>query len=188
MSTLNALNLALFLACFISFSWAIKCFFTTDQESRTGMQAIKILGGILTLVHLAALLFYNNSSGLYQIVGLAMYLLSLLTFWWAIKANKAKPLSLAYSLDEPQHLVNHGPYAHVRHPFYTSYLFFWVAGAFASQQWLLLLGVAVMFYLYFQAASLEENKFINSPLKAQYQNYQQQTGMFLPSPFKRGKP
>ena len=75
-------------------------------------------------------------------------------------------------------LLVDGPYAYVRHPFYASYLLYWVAGAFISN-WLWA-SVFVMGCLYFTAIRQEENRFGFSPLAASYEAYRRQTGALIP--------
>ena len=179
MNTYQVICLVGFSLCFVSFTWAIQQFFTSNGKQK-GMQAIKYFGALFSVAHFLTLIFAYAPWPPLIPIAILLYVLSLLIFWWAINVNQTQPLSLAYSLDKPTHLVKTGPYNWVRHPFYTSYLCFWMAGTVASGQWLLLFSVVVMFYLYFTAAKFEEHKFISSDLKEQYQTYQNQTGMFLP--------
>jgi protein-S-isoprenylcysteine O-methyltransferase Ste14 len=79
------------------------------------------------------------------------------------------------------HFVSHGPYAWVRHPFYTSYLLTWLAGVAATGHLWLLSTVLVMVTIYWRAALLEEKKFFQTALSSLYVAYKSRTGLFAPS-------
>ena len=77
-------------------------------------------------------------------------------------------------------LVTSGPYRVVRHPFYTSYLIFWVAMTLGAWSvW----GIAVLVLLtamYTVAARTEEAKFAATPMAGEYAEYRKRAGMFWP--------
>ena len=89
-------------------------------------------------------------------------------------------LRLAFDAENPDTLVMEGPYKYLRHPFYTSYLIFWVGWAIAIWSPWTLLPLAVLVSIYVVAAKGEEQKFSNSPLAAQYEAYRKRAGMFWP--------
>lgn len=168
---------------FICFIWAIRRFFVAPPKPQLGMRLISILGMVFMVVHVGFLLA-GNPSPLWFVVALVLYVVALVLFLQSFKANLKKPLTLAYSQDTPEHLVQVGPYRFVRHPFYTSYTLAWLAGVVGSGQWILLVSVAIMFYLYFRAARLEEEKFASSQLGESYREYKIRTGMFFPKLYK----
>ena len=114
------------------------------------------------------------------LLGSACYAISLYFFWWAVSANASRPLSCMYSTDAPQHLLTSGPYVHVRHPFYSSYMLAWMAASFATGSCLLWISALVMFWFYHGAACIEEDKFARSDLANEYAAYRETTGMFFP--------
>jgi protein-S-isoprenylcysteine O-methyltransferase Ste14 len=177
---------ALFLAiaCFLSFIWAIRCFFASAGSMAKDMRIISICGSGFMLLHLGMYQFSGSVS--LRLLGIAcsLYLTSLLLFWWAVLETRRERLSLAFSEDLPMNLYQAGPYRMVRHPFYVSYTLCWLGGVFANAQWFLLITLIVMFALYYRAAKFEEAKFIVSPLRGAYEDYQSKTGMFIPKPMK----
>lgn len=114
------------------------------------------------------------------LLGVTFCVMSAWLFSATLQANRAKPLSVAGSKDQPQHLNQNGPYAFVRHPFYVSYLCTWFGSGIISPHAWMLIPAVVMAMLYWRAARAEENKFMNSPLAESYRNYRQQAGMFWP--------
>lgn len=182
MTLFQVLNLAAMLACFGSFTWAIKRFFRVEGQQGGGMKAISALGTVFVLIHAASLVYFGTPWTGTAAAALGIYATSFLVFWSTVRANRQAPLTLAYTEDEPQHLVTRGPYRWVRHPFYTSYTLAWIAGCLASSFWPLGATVVVMFALYYRAATHEELKFERSPLADEYARYVQRTGRFFPRP------
>ena len=181
---LKAILAILLLSCLTSFAWAIRNFFIQPEKSTPGMKLTVFLGSVFALLHLG-FIFAADSIDFLPAVGAAfLYCSAIAVFWWAIAANRVKPLSACFSEEEQLHLVQHGPYRFVRHPFYCSYLLTWMAGSVATQSIWLGLTVVTMLALYTLAASKEESKFVNGPLGPVYSAYRSRTGQFLPSPRK----
>lgn len=122
----------------------------------------------------------NSKSAALGALSIILLMVSLLLFVASVRANRTKPLSLAYSTDMPQHLNRSGPYSFVRHPFYTSYMLTIIAAALAiSALWVLPL-VVVSGTIYYNAARFEEEKFDKSGLAIEYRQYRSEVGMFFP--------
>ena len=102
-------------------------------------------------------------------------------FFLAVRANRARRLSVAFTTDVPEHLVSSGPYRYIRHPFYTSYCLTWLASAVVAHSVLLLASFVCMTRLSRWAARFEERKFSESGLASVYRRYRANTGMFIPS-------
>ncbi len=114
------------------------------------------------------------------IIGLVCLTLSTGLFILTARVHKERKLSPINSLDSPVHLVQRGPYKHIRHPFYTSYLLSFLGGAIVANSMWAMAGVLAIFYLYTQAADQEEEKFLQSPLADNYRSYRNRTGKFFP--------
>src|SRR5262249_26771202 len=113
-------------------------------------------------------------------LGLVIQLLSATLFAWSIRWTYRKRLSVAYNTDTPAFILTGGPFQLVRHPFYTSYMLFWIS--LVIMQPTLINGIATIALcaLYLDAALFEESKFAQSPLSSAYQEYSKRTGMFVP--------
>jgi len=171
---------------FASHAWGLARFFwIPDGPQGRSSRIIERATAATILVHAIALLWFRNPVPWGTGAALALYILSLAIFWWCVRINRTQPLSLAFSTDRPDHLVMRGPYAWVRHPFYLSYLMCWLAGVFATGQWLLLITVVAMGWIYWRAALAEEAKFAASPLAEAYRAYAARAGRFLPTPWRR---
>jgi protein-S-isoprenylcysteine O-methyltransferase Ste14 len=114
------------------------------------------------------------------VAGTVLYLGALRLFLWAEISNSDRKLSFAFSPDLPEHLVTHGPYAWIRHPFYAAYLTSYLAGLVVSRDHRVAWVVLVMTILYAMAARQEEVKFRRSQLSTAYAAYSESTGRFLP--------
>lgn len=82
--------------------------------------------------------------------------------------------------DEPKSIVTHGPYAWVRHPFYTSFLLGLFGVVVAIPHWgtlgCFLYGVVVLAI----TARREERRLSASAFGAEYQRYMKKTGRLVP--------
>lgn len=175
---------AFLFACMGSFSWGMRKFFTRPAGDNSGMKLIALCGSGFALLHLAAIAATPHATARQALGGALIYLCAASLFWWTIRANSRRPLSAAFSPDSPLHLVQHGPYRFVRHPFYCSYLLAWTAGFVATGRLWLLPTIAIMLAIYFRAASVEEDKFAHSALAGAYRQYRGRAGMFFPNPVK----
>jgi protein-S-isoprenylcysteine O-methyltransferase Ste14 len=117
----------------------------------------------------------------YAWTSLPLYLAAFAVWAWAIAASRRARLTLAFSRDLPEALLDHGPYRYVRHPFYTSYTLYWLAGILATLTWWVVLPSILAIGLYVLAARKEERKFAASGLADAYSAYRARTGMFFPS-------
>lgn len=112
--------------------------------------------------------------------GIVIQLASFGLFWLAIAASRTARLRLAFDPSLPGSVVRHGPYRIVRHPFYLSYLLFWLGCSIAAWSVFALPPLLVIATIYLLAARGEESKFARSPLAAEYDDYRRQAGMFWP--------
>ena len=174
----------LLLVCLACFGWAMRRFFVQPAGDTRGMRVIRLSSTICTLLTFAAILTPPGVTFERGSVGALVYVFALGLFWWAIRANSQRPLSAAFSPDTPAHLMEHGPYRFVRHPFYCSYVLAWFAGLIATARWWLIPAVAWMVAIYIRAAAVEEKKFSDSPLAGAYDGYRSRTGLFVPNPMK----
>lgn len=105
---------------------------------------------------------------------------ALALFLWACWTNRERKLGLAFAGAVPGHVQTGGPYAVVRHPFYTSYILAFLGGAVAAGTLWLVPAVLAGAITYWRAAREEEGGFARSPLAKAYGEYAARTGMFLP--------
>jgi protein-S-isoprenylcysteine O-methyltransferase Ste14 len=83
--------------------------------------------------------------------------------------------------DAPEHLVEEGPYARIRHPFYTSYLISLSGCVLAAPHGVTAAVLVFVAYRLNRTAAREEARFLASErFGARYRTYMRRTGRFLP--------
>ena len=177
---MNGVLVCAAVTCFASFGWGMERFFTKPGPMSSGERLIRLLGILFGGLHLWQLVSARLDGPGFGLAGVALYLLSLGLFWWSIQANAQRPLAWAFRDCQAEHLVRQGPYRWVRHPFYSSYVLAWLAGAVATQSLILLATALTMAAIYAKAAALEERRFLEGPLARSYEEYRQTTGRFCP--------
>ena len=126
------------------------------------------------------LLWVESQPLLAQLVGLAVQAAGVWLFFAAIAASREARLKMAFDVANPHGLVTTGPYRYVRHPFYTSYLVFWIGWAIATWSPWSVLPLLVIATIYAVAALGEERKFAGTDMAGAYADYRRQTGFFWP--------
>jgi protein-S-isoprenylcysteine O-methyltransferase Ste14 len=178
----NSLAIILAGASYGSFIWAATRFFRTGNSGANfGKRLFGVAGLIATIVCCWGVWTAPSVwSRPLAWLGIALNALALLIFWWAIFTVKAQPLDFAFSDASPRTFASTGPFAHWRHPFYTSYTYAWAAAALVSSQaWIS--GVALLMgVLYALAARKEEALFLESSHADAYRRYKAKTGWLLP--------
>lgn len=163
------------------FSWAIRGYFRPAVAGGARLRFAVVCGiACTTFTPIAFWLWTPRSSSL-AILAVPLYLGSTALFVWAAVSNRAQRLALALTREAPTHLVTHGPYRYLRHPFYTSYLLTWLAGVLAVQHPTMVVPLIAMGTIYRIAANDEEQRFLDDPrFAADYRRLMASTGRFLP--------
>jgi len=113
-------------------------------------------------------------------VGVALAAVSLLTIGLAVGANRV-PLALWHQdEDAPIEIVRWGPYAVVRHPFYTAFLAALVAATCIAPSVFTIASASVGTAALGVTARREERRLLSSPLGEVYAGYAAATGRFVP--------
>ncbi len=172
------------LLCFIAFSWGVRGHFRSTGRLAPGMKLISALSLIGFLWFVLRLLRQGDS--LAWPLAMLCFIAGFALFFWAVRTTRRARPALAYDEAKPDALFRDGPYRHVRHPFYLSYLIFWLGTALATPGLLPWAVPFIMLATYRDAALREERSFEDSPLAISYAQYRAQAGMFLPRPAFRG--
>jgi protein-S-isoprenylcysteine O-methyltransferase Ste14 len=106
---------------------------------------------------------------------------SLSLIWLTVGTHRI-PLALWHQdNDAPHEIVTWGPYARIRHPFYTSFLLALLAGVLVAPgpgtMAMLILGATFMSI----TARREERRLLASALGGGYRDYMRSTGRFVPA-------
>jgi len=181
MIPLSTLTLvALSVICWVSFALAVMWHFSRPVEPSWLMKAVASLATFFGLLQVAAIVWAPATSVTSWMVAFVLYGSALSLFWWALKTTRGHRFPLAFTPTSPTMVLAEGPYRWVRHPFYASYLLYWVAGAYATEAWGLVASVLVMGMLYWRAAVQEETEFLQGDQAEAYRAYILRTGRFFP--------
>ncbi|MDZ7769633.1 MAG: isoprenylcysteine carboxylmethyltransferase family protein [Woeseiaceae bacterium] len=138
---------------------------------------------LLVLGRLGALQPLATTGGLLRTLPLVAVLLAAgsIALLAATVATHRVPLALWHQdNDAPVELVTWGPYAHMRHPFYTSFLLALVAAALALPHATTFASLAYAFVALTLTARREERRLACSELSDDYLRYVRTTGRFFP--------
>lgn len=172
------------LSCLASFAWARKSFFRRTGTTSRARGGLGPLGTLFAIVDVAAVTVFDGFSSFAFALGVFFGVFSLAVFWWSVFSYSGRAPNIASTLGVPSSINTSGPYRYVRHPFYSSYIFFWfsVPVYLVGSVWMIVpsMGFLVMLLLYYRTARSEEEGFLLSPLGEDYRNYSRSTSMFLP--------
>lgn len=174
------LLLGLSVGCWASFALAILRHFDRSAEPSWLMKGVAFLGTLFGMLQLAAMIWAPATSVVSWLVALVLYGSALMLFWGTVQTTRAHRFALAFTPTSPAMLLTEGPYRWMRHPFYTSYLLYWLAGVCATKVWWMVVSVLVMGTLYWKATVQEESEFLQSDQAESYRAYIGQTSRFLP--------
>jgi protein-S-isoprenylcysteine O-methyltransferase Ste14 len=114
------------------------------------------------------------------VVGQSLMVASYGLFWWAVRAHGRGRPSAAFALDPPEQLVTHGPYAWIRHPFYSAYVLAAAGGAVFVSEWWAWGVPTALFFLYRLASWQEERVLLKGRFGQAFRAYCAVTGGFIP--------
>ncbi len=165
------------LAYFVSISAATKQHFRSEAYP-AGMYVVSVV----SLLGLGAFLFYAFQSGLvFSGMSLAGIVIALALFFWAVSHSKDKRLALAFDTQQQSvGIIRTGPWRYMRHPFYASYLIFWLSCALATQHPISVIVFVTLACVYTYSALVEERVLSSGPLQKDYQEYRETVGFFYP--------
>lgn len=161
-------------------------FFRRNLNPLKSINFQKIAAVSSMLLQFYMLYFYADLTLWRCVLAEVLLVLASVVFLWALKSSQSR-LSEIYSTDLPVFINRKGAYDLVRHPFYTSYLLMYLAGACVTPPPALLIQTLVMFAFYYNGARFEEGKFAESELRDQYNAYKNEVGMFFPKLFRPSK-
>ncbi len=175
-----SITITAILACliFAAFAWALRFHFASPTMP-VGMKALS--GASFAAFGWTLYALLTNPAGEASLAAACvLYGLSGALFGWAISASRSARLQVAFDEVEQAALVEGGPWRFVRHPFYISYILFWVACALGSGSLINLLSSPLFAATYVMLARREERGLLASGLSEAYRAYQARTGFMFP--------
>jgi protein-S-isoprenylcysteine O-methyltransferase Ste14 len=165
-------------AIFVAIALAVKFHFKSSGSSGR-FTVLSVLSGINIFVFGRELLRRQQSVELLS-TALVLFLAAAALFTWAIMASKQANLKLIYETDNPSFVLKAGPYAFIRHPFYTSYFIFWFGCALAAPHPVTAGFFVILVVALTMSAQAEEKSFEGTPRAVEYAQYRKAAGLFWP--------
>lgn len=175
---MNKFVLIVGLLCYLTTAVVVRSHFsspTTPREVRFGIIASYV--GLAAFIYL---MLRDRHATAALVAALAIFVASLALFLWAVKTTRLKRLRLAFDPEPPGFVAQTGPYRYIRHPFYASYVLFWLGCTVATLHPLMLIFLAAFGAINLTAAYREERVFEMSPFAAEYMNYRKTAGLLWP--------
>lgn len=165
----------------LSFAWAGIFYFRIEKSSEMLMiNFVKALSVFTWMYGGFLILQTENYRFLNSSLAILIQLSSLALFWYSYRSVRTSKFSFAFTKDNPELLVTHGPYKYIRHPFYSAYILSYLSLFFLVPDVVVGALVLAFTFLYIRAAKLEEAKFAGSRLAEPYANYKKTTGLLMP--------
>jgi protein-S-isoprenylcysteine O-methyltransferase Ste14 len=115
----------------------------------------------------------------WAVIGVALQSFSVFIFGWCIGTSGRRNLSLAGGESRSTRLLVEGPYAVVRHPFYTSYIIFWIGCVAVAFSPLTIASAVLLIAIYCHVAR-REDQVLAERFAGEFAQWQDTTGAFLP--------
>lgn len=165
-------------AGFLSFTWAMLRHFCSVGPMPLGMRLI----GAISTAAMAVFTWSALAMPLSKVwlVSPILSIAALALFAWTIRTTRDASFAVAFATSQSSAVTVSGPFRYVRHPFYTSYIIFWLGTCFATTGSVCWFGPTILLACYILAARGEERLMSRGDLAAEYAGYASRTGMFLP--------
>jgi protein-S-isoprenylcysteine O-methyltransferase Ste14 len=173
--------LAVALATAVIIAVAMRDFFVESRVNNPRVRAMQDIGVAFAVSHFGVIVLRGSAGPNWAIAGIAMYVAATLLFLSALEAARRVPLPRTFVEDTmPKALITTGPFAVIRHPFYTAYALAWLAAPMATHGPLVTLFAVIAIGMYVTAARREE-RMLEDRFGEAYRTYKLGTGMLLPS-------
>jgi protein-S-isoprenylcysteine O-methyltransferase Ste14 len=177
-NAVNKLVLTVGLLNYLTYAVVVRRHFSS--ATTPGAVRYGIIASCVGLAAFIYLMLRNEYTIAALVAALAIFAACLALFLWTAKTTRSKRLRQAFDPGSPGPVVQTGPYRYLRHPFYASYILFWLACIVATSHPLMVIFLAAFGALYLTAAYREERAFETSPFAEEYKNYRKSTGPFWP--------
>ena len=172
------LVLGLGLAFFAAIAWAVRFHFASQARPwRFVLVSIASAANVAVFAHVLWR-FAKPIEGL--VAALILFVAAAVLFAASIAASRSAALKLLFDADKPQAILQTGPYRFIRHPFYASYVLYYLGCAVATLHPFNIGFLLVLLPVLVVGARGEEAAFAQSPSAADYADYRRRAGLFWP--------
>lgn len=161
-------------------AWASARHFARDEPEPHGATLLTIATIAGTGLNLWHAIAHRYDVGLDADLAIIFSLAAFVLFFAAVRATRHGGLSLAFSDRTPDVLVDRGIYRVIRHPFYASYILYWLSWLpLTSFDPIAFVMAGIMIAAYKFAARKEEH-LLTARHGQSYETFAQRTWRFLP--------
>jgi protein-S-isoprenylcysteine O-methyltransferase Ste14 len=175
---MNDVTLIVGLLCYLTMGVVVRTHFSSATMPREVRFAILV--SYLGIMGFVYLMLRDQHATAPLVAALTIFAVSLVLFLWAVRTTRSKRLKLAFDPEPPDFVTRAGPFRYIRHPFYASYILFWLACTVATLHPLSLIFLAAFSAVNLTAANREEHAYERSPFAAEYMNYRKTAGLLWP--------
>lgn len=174
------LDLALNLIFLAAGAWASARHFARDEREPAGATLLTLATVVGTALNVWHTLRHPNTVRLDADLAIGISLAAFVVFFAAIRATRRRGLSLAFSDRTPGAVIHGGIYRVIRHPFYASYILYWLSWLpLTSLDPVACVMAAIMIVAYKLAAEKEE-RLLTARLGQPYSALARRTWRFMP--------
>lgn len=168
-------------ALFLGFgAWASLNHFARNEREPRGASLLTIATVLGTAFNAWLALRHSLPTDIEVALSMILVLAALAVFAAAVRATRLGGLSLAFSNLTPSAVIESGIYGVIRHPFYASYILYWLNWLPLSSFDPLSCVVAVAMIAAYTVAARKEERLLTSRLGTPYSGLMQRTWRFLP--------
>lgn len=161
-------------------AWASARHFVRDEREPHGATLLTIATIAGTGLNLWHVIAHRYDVGPDADLAIVLSLAAFILFFAAVRATRHGGLSLAFSDRTPDAVVDRGIYRVIRHPFYASYILYWLSWLpLTSFDPIAFVTAGVMIAAYKFAARKEEH-LLTARLGQNYATFARRTWRFLP--------
>lgn len=161
-------------------AWASVRHFHRKEREPTGASLLTLATVLGTAFNAWLTLRHPRPTDFEAVIAIALSLAALGVFWAAIRATRLGGLSLAFSERTPSTIVDAGIYRVVRHPFYSSYILYWLSWLPLSSFDPMSCVVAVGMIAAYTLAARKEEQLLSARIGQPYSALMQRTWRFVP--------
>lgn len=163
---------------FGAFAWAVRSHFSR-MRLPAGMLRLSLFTTSI-FVFFLYLIWTHFLHFRWAISGALVQIFSFGVFVAAVRESTVRRLAIAFEVASATFILRSGVYSRVRHPFYLSYMLFWIGCGVELRTMYFWPLVAALTLTYYLMARNEELLIEQSAFAAEYAEYKRVTGMFAP--------
>lgn len=178
--SLSVRNLVLLggVAIFAAVALAVTFHFKSDQQPAK-FTLLSVLSAANIFIF-GRELWLHPKHPAYLASAVCLFIVAAALFIASIQASRSAQLKLIFDPRKPSFILRTGPYRYIRHPFYSSYILYWLGCAVATLHPINIAYIVLLVPILVVASRDEEKGFERTALAADYADYRRSAGLLWP--------